>query len=289
MKDKPWIKELIWAIVVLILTIPTYFGFEANNEILETVCKMLACAGAGVSVMLGIRVILNVTINKDDHSIHIDDHSMHDDHSTHNDDHSTTVNNSPTFNAGNSTNNGIQANNIGAVVLPPKEEKNINPDELNHCKFIISEMDALLKFLDYPCNDPLNSYIGKGMVNGEYYEGDYKNLYNLYDYLSKNSVVFNDETLGNAIKELYGAIAQFYFDLGRYTHSYGDGRKTKDMWSLYYLIYEHPYVYTVDEKLGEITQDVKNKADEQLHQLQNDKRDLEYKYKHFIEIYNKLR
>ena len=289
MKDKPWIKELIWAIVVLILTIPTYFGFEANNEILETVCKMLAGAGAGVSVMLGIRVILNITINKDDHSIHIDDHSMHDDHSTHNDDHSTTVNNSPTFNAGNSTNNGIQANNIGAVVLPPKEEKNINPDELNHCKFIISEMDALLKFLDYPCNDPLNCYIGKGMVNGEYYEGDYKNLYNLYDYLSKNSVVFNDETLGNAIKELYGAIAQFYFDLGRYTHSYGDGRKTKDMWSLYYLIYEHQYVYTVDEKLGEITQDVENKAVEQLHQVQNDKMDLEYKYKHFIEIYNKLR
>lgn len=191
------------------------------------------------------------------------------------------------INATELKNNGIIANTLNYQVEIKNE---INTEEMKKCQFIIEKMDELLNFMNYPLNDPLNNYSGQGKnLDGTPNRGDYENLYALYDFFNNPSTLFNNKNLSKAKDRLYGAVAELYFDLGRYTHSYGrEGKLAKDRWSLFYLISEHPYVYTTEEKMGEITKDVEKTAEDQMHKLQQDKLELEYAYKNFVEIYNSL-
>lgn len=185
---------------------------------------------------------------------------------------------------------GVQAQSVGSlsVNMPPKAF--INENEKKHFDFITKNLDKYIAFADNPFNEPLDNYLCRGVdEQGNQNNGDLEPLFMVKDYCDKQSVKFNNDELNRAFGFLRAAVNEFLFNLSFYTHPYGkEQRKEFRMWSLDYVISVHPHVYTVEEKYGEIDDELREKAKDQIHLLQHDYSELKYKYDSFASVYNGL-
>ena len=63
MENKNLMKNIMLAAVFLVVTVLTCFGFQLDNQILETLCKILSGAGAALTLSFSVESI-RIKMNK---------------------------------------------------------------------------------------------------------------------------------------------------------------------------------------------------------------------------------